>query len=53
MAASRAARTIAPILSGNFEVHWPEGMGLLAPDLLDEDLGRARLHAVVRVEQER
>src|SRR4029077_10505810 len=30
---------IAPILSGNFEVHCPEGMGLLAPDLLDEQSG--------------
>jgi molybdopterin-dependent oxidoreductase alpha subunit len=44
---------IAPILSGNFEVHWPEGMGLLAPDLLDEDSGEPDYNAVVRVEQER
>ena len=44
---------IAPILPGNFEVHWPEGMGLLAPDLLDEESGEPDYNAVVRVEQGR
>ncbi len=41
---------IAPILSGNFEVHWPEGMSLLSPDLLDEDSGEPDYNAVVSVE---
>jgi molybdopterin-dependent oxidoreductase alpha subunit len=41
---------VAPILSGNFEVHWPEAMGLLSPDLLDHESGEPDYNAIVRVE---
>lgn len=42
---------IAPILPGNLEVHWPEGLPLLSPDLLDHDSGEPDYNAVVSVER--
>ena len=40
---------ISPIRSGNLEVHWPEGMPLLAPDLIDEESGEPDYNVAVRV----
>ncbi len=42
---------VAPILPGNLEVHWPEGMSLLAPDLVDPDSGEPDYNVAVRVER--
>ncbi|MCA1580721.1 MAG: FdhF/YdeP family oxidoreductase [Acidobacteria bacterium] len=41
---------LAPIKSGNLEVHWPEGNPLLS-DALDPDSGEPDYNAVVRVEK--
>ena len=40
---------MAPILPGNLEVHWPEAMGLLAPELVDPDSGEPDYNVAVRV----
>ena len=41
---------IAPLLPGNLEVHWPEGLALLDADLLDPESGEPDYNAVVRLE---
>jgi len=40
---------ISPIRSGNLEVHWPEGMPLLSPDLIDDESGEPDYNVSVRV----
>ena len=42
---------ISPIRPGNLEVHWPEGMPLLAPDLIDEESGEPDYNVTVRIAQ--
>ena len=41
---------IAPLLPGNLEVHWPEGLALLDADLLDPESGEPDDGVVVRLE---
>ena len=40
----------APIKPGNLEVHWPEGMSLLAGDAIDPDSMEPDYNATVTVE---
>jgi anaerobic selenocysteine-containing dehydrogenase len=41
---------LAPIKPGNLEVHWPEGMPLLAGDAIDPDSMEPDYNATVSVE---
>ncbi len=40
---------LAPILPGNLEVHWPEGLCLLPPETIDPASGEPDYNALVRV----
>jgi anaerobic selenocysteine-containing dehydrogenase len=42
---------LAPILSGNLEVHWPEGNALLSSSDVDPESGEPDYNALVRVEK--
>ena len=42
---------VAPILSGNLEVHWPEGTPLLSSSDVDPESGEPDYNALVRVEK--
>jgi predicted molibdopterin-dependent oxidoreductase YjgC len=46
----RGSVKIAPIRSGNLEVHWPEGMSLLSSDKVDPESYEPDYNAYVRIE---